>query len=197
VPPDGVRCTRGLQAKLRTFGISQRRFTIIHRTVRCTTGQCPVLQRRATLNSPASGIRSAITHRTCPVSQRSNGYFVPTVVCKALNARQRAPRSRARAGGTPDSLQDLSGAPPDSQAGPHVRTPTVGTQRPGDVAGAPDNVRWRTGLSSAPCDSSLHQTASLVVGVINTPNHPTFKLSKFFTFQPLTRARHSIQDTPK
>jgi hypothetical protein len=40
---------------------------IIHRTVRCTTGQCPVLQRRATLNSPASGICSAIIHRTCPV----------------------------------------------------------------------------------------------------------------------------------
>jgi hypothetical protein len=37
----------------------------------------------------------------------------------------------------------------------------------------------------------------LVVGVINTPNHPTFKTSKFSTFQPLTRARHSIQDTPK
>ena len=42
-------------------------------------------------------------------------------------------------------LQDLSGAPPDNQAGPHVRAPTVGTQRPGDVAGAPDSVRWRTG----------------------------------------------------
>jgi hypothetical protein len=54
--------------------------------------------------------------------------------------------------------------------------------------GAPDSVRWRTGLSSAPCDSSLHQTASLVVGVINTPNHPTFKSSKFSTFQLLTRA---------
>ena len=37
-------------------------------------------------------------------------------------------------------------------------------------------------------DSSLHQTASLVVGVINTPNHPTFKTSKFLHFQPLTRA---------
>jgi hypothetical protein len=37
----------------------------------------------------------------------------------------------------------------------------------------------------------------LVVGAINTPNHPTFKSSKFSTFQPLTRARHSIQDTPK
>jgi hypothetical protein len=131
------------------------------------------------------------------VSQRSNDYFMPTVVCNTLNARQRAQRSRARAGGTPDSLQDLSGAPPDSQAGPHLRAPTVGTQRPGDVAGALDTVRWRTGLSGAPCDSNLHQTASLVVGVINTSNHPTFKSSKFFTFQPLTRARHSIQDTPK
>jgi hypothetical protein len=50
-------------------------------------------------------------------------------------------------------------------------------------------------VSGAPCDSSLHQTASLVVGAINTPNHPTFKSSKFSTFQPLTRARHSIQDT--
>jgi hypothetical protein len=106
-------------------------------------------------------------------------------------------RSSAREGGTPDSLQDLSGAPPDSQTGPQFRAPTVGTQRLGDVAGAPDSVRWRTGLSGAPCDSSLHQTASLVVGVINTPNHPTFKSSKFSTFQPLTRARHSIQDTPK
>jgi hypothetical protein len=37
----------------------------------------------------------------------------------------------------------------------------------------------------------------LVVGVINTPNHPTFKSSKFSTFQLLTRAKHSIQDTPK
>jgi hypothetical protein len=131
------------------------------------------------------------------VSQRSNDYFAPTVDCNALNARQRAQRSKARADGTPDSLQDLSGAPPDSQAGPHVRAPMVGTQRPGDVAGAPNSVQWRTGLSGAPCDSSLHQTASLVVGVINTPNHPTFKSSKFSTFQLLTRARHSIQDTPK
>jgi hypothetical protein len=131
------------------------------------------------------------------VSQRSNGYFTPTVVCNALNARQHAKRSRARAGGTPDSLKDLSGAPPDSQAGPHVRAPTVRTQRPGDVAGAPDTVRWRIGLSGAPCDSSLHQTASLVVWGINTPNHPTFKSSKFSNFQPLTRAKHSIQDTPK
>jgi hypothetical protein len=80
------------------------------------------------------------------VSQRSNGYFAPTVVCNALNARQRAQRSSARAGGTPNSLQDLSGAPPDSLAGPLVRAPTVGTQRPGDVAGAPDSILRKTGF---------------------------------------------------
>jgi hypothetical protein len=122
------------------------------------------------------------------VSQRSNDYFAPTVDCNAFDARLRAQRSSAREGGTPDSLQGLSGAPPDSQAGPHVRAPTVGTQQPGDVAGAPDSVRWRTGLTDAPCDSNLHQTASLVVGAINTPTTPTFKLSKFLNFQPLTRA---------
>jgi hypothetical protein len=52
-------------------------------------------------------------------------------------------------GGTPDSLQGLSGAPPDNQAGPQVRAPTVGTQRLGDVAGAPDSVRWRTSTAAS------------------------------------------------
>jgi hypothetical protein len=36
-----------------------------------------------------------------------------------------------------------------------------------------------------------------VVGAINTPKHPPFIASKFSHFQPLTRARHSILDTPK
>jgi hypothetical protein len=35
-PPDNVRCTRGLQLELATFGNFQRRSAIIHRTVRCT-----------------------------------------------------------------------------------------------------------------------------------------------------------------
>jgi hypothetical protein len=119
------------------------------------------------------------------VSQRSNDYFAPTVNCRRIESAPARAEVRARAGGTPDSLQDLSGAPPDSQAGSHVRAPTVGTQRPGDVAGAPDSVRWRTRLSGAPCDSSLHQMASLVVEAINTPNHPTFKSSKFSHFNYL------------
>jgi hypothetical protein len=160
----------------------------IFRGLHYNSPDCPVPQGRAALNSPASGICSAIIHRTCPVSQRSNGYFAPTVDCRRIECAPARAEVRARAGGTPDSLQDLSGAPSDSQAGPQVRAPTVGTQRPGDVAGAPDSVRWRTGLSGAPCDSSLHQTTSLVVGAINTPTTPTFKSSKFSTFQLLTRA---------
>jgi hypothetical protein len=82
----------------------------------------------------------------------------------------------------------MSGVPPDIQAGPAVRAPTVGTQRPGDVAGAPDTVRCAPDCPVHHATDSLHQTASLVVGVINTPNHPTFKSSKFSTFQLLTRA---------
>jgi hypothetical protein len=109
----------------------------------------------------------------CPMSQRSNGYLAPTVDCRHIKCAGARAEVRARAGGTPDS-----------QAGPHVRAPTVGTQRPGDVVGAPDSVRWRTGLSGAPCDSSLHQTASLVVGAINTPttphsSHPSFPPSNY------------------
>jgi hypothetical protein len=59
-----------------------------------------------------------------------------TVDCNAFNALLRA-EDRARAKGAPDSLQDLSGAPPDSPEAPPVRAPTVRTQRPADLAGAP------------------------------------------------------------
>jgi hypothetical protein len=40
-------------------------------------------------------------------------------------------------------------------------------------------------------------TTILVVGVINTPNHPPFIASKFSAFTPHTRAIDFIQDTYK
>jgi hypothetical protein len=116
VPPDSVRCTRALNAELATFGKNRGRSAIIHRTV---SGDTP----------------------DCPVCQRSNGYFAPTVDCKRIKCATVRARVRARAGGAPDSLQDLSGAPPDSLEAPPVRAPTVRTQRPTDVAGASDSVR--------------------------------------------------------
>jgi hypothetical protein len=67
-------------------------------------------------------------------------------------------------------------------------------------------VTWQAHrtVSGAPCDSSLHQTASLVVGAINTPNHPPSIASKFSDFPHLTRpitfnTRHTkeIKSSPK
>jgi hypothetical protein len=128
---------------------------LAHRTVRCATGQCPVHQGTPSWtshiheNSEAPRYNSAdcpVHHRTVSGALEENDselasfgnslrYNSPdmsgahrTVRCNggatttsaqrspatALNTRQRAQRSSARAGGTPDS-----------QAGPHVRAPTV------------------------------------------------------------------------
>jgi hypothetical protein len=106
-------------------------------------------------------------------------------------------------GGAPDSLQDLSGASPDSLVAPQVRASTVEPQRSGDVVGAPDSVRWRTGLSGAPCDCSL-PTAIFGGWGYKYPNHPTFHGIQVFHLQHITRAiafnsRHSkeIKSSPK
>jgi hypothetical protein len=97
VPPDNVRCTTGLQAKLRTFGNFQGRFAIIHRTCPVHTGQCPVLQGRATLNSPASDFRSAIIHRTCLVHTGLSGEPAEQRLLRANGRLQRIKCAPARA----------------------------------------------------------------------------------------------------
>ena len=115
----------------------------------------------------------------------------------ALNALQCAPESEQRQ----KAHRTVYRTCPVAQK---TEAPTVRIQQLGDVAGTPDSVRWCTGLSGAPFDSSLHQTASLVVGAINTPNHPPFIASKFSDFLHLTRAitfntRHTkeIKSSPK
>jgi hypothetical protein len=104
-----------------------------------------------------------------------------------FNALQCAQKSEARAGGTPDSLHDLSGAPPDNPEAPQVRAPTVEPQRSADVAGAPDSVRWRTGLSGALYDNTLPTTIFGGWGY-KYPNHPTFNGIQISTLLHLTRA---------
>jgi hypothetical protein len=144
------------------------------------------------------------------VCQWSNDYFTPTVDCNRIKCATVRARVRARAEGAPDSLQDLSGAPPDSTEAPPVRAPTVRTQRPTDVAGAPDSVRWRTGLSGGAPDYPVrHATDSLPTTTFGGwgykyPNHPTIHSSKFSNFPHLTRAisfntRHTkeIKSSPK
>ena len=128
-----------------------------HRTVRCATGQCPVHQGTRSSTRYLREKQRALRYNSpdCPVSHRTVSSAHRTVRCASgatttsramvdCNRIQCAivrAEVRARAGGAPDSLQDLSGAPPDSPVAPQVKASTVEPQRPGDVAGAPDSVR--------------------------------------------------------
>jgi hypothetical protein len=93
--------------------------------------------------------------------------------------------------GAPNSEQDLSGAPSDCSVAPLSEAPTVGTQRPGDMAGAPDcPVR--------------HTTEALTNSHFGGwgykyPQPPHFNASKFSAIKPHTRAldfipRHKQKD---
>jgi hypothetical protein len=127
-PPDSVLCTRGLHAELVTFGKIQRRSAIIHRTVRCTLDSVRCPREERLWNSPASENCSVIIHRTvrctsdCPVSQQSNGYFVPTVTCRSIKCALEARRSQARAGRCTGQSTVPVRCTPDSQAGPEDRS---------------------------------------------------------------------------
>jgi hypothetical protein len=93
------------------------------------TGQCPVLQGRAALELVSLGNSLRYNSPDCPVYQQSNGYIAPTVTCRSIKcAPERAEVRHARCG-APDTLQYMSGVPPDIQAGPEDRAPPVGTQR--------------------------------------------------------------------
>jgi hypothetical protein len=61
----------------------------IFRGLRYNSLDCSVPQGRATLNSPASGIRSAIIHRTVWCDSGATTTSRATVDCNALNARLR------------------------------------------------------------------------------------------------------------
>jgi hypothetical protein len=126
-------------SKLLTFRNSGSRSAIIHRTVRCSTEQC------------------LVAHQTVRYASGATTTSAPTVACNSIKCATVRAEVRHAPEGTPDSLQDLSGAPPDCPVPQMSEAPTVRIQRSDDVAGAPDSVRWRTGLSGAPCDRSPHQ----------------------------------------
>jgi hypothetical protein len=101
-----VRCTRGLQLKLATFGNFQRRSAIIHRTVRCTPDsvRCSKeerpqeltcfgkLQRRLRYNSPdMSGV-----HRTVRCNSGATTTSCQRSPATAINTRQSAQKSGTR-----------------------------------------------------------------------------------------------------
>jgi hypothetical protein len=128
-----------------------------------------------------------VSHRTVRCASGATTTSRATVVCNCIQCATVRAEVRAHEGGAPDSLQDLSGAPRDIPEAPQVRAPMVEPQRLADVAGAPDSVRWRTGLSGAPCDSSLPTTIFGGWGY-KYPNHPTFNGIQVSTLLHLTRA---------
>jgi hypothetical protein len=100
-----------------------------------------------------SGSRSAIIHRTVRCASEVTATQRQRSSARTINALQCAPARRSQ-NRRQKAHRTVNSDCPVAQL---AEAPTVRTQRPGDVAGAPDSVRWRTGLSGAPCDSSLHQ----------------------------------------
>jgi hypothetical protein len=188
VPLDSVRCTTG------QCPVHQRTPSQTHHlrenpgALRYNSPDCPVLQgttpqelasfgnsqRPVRYNSPdMSGV-----HRTVRCDIEATDISAPTATCSALNARQRAQKS-----GTPILAHRTCTVECPVRHRTSRRAQKTELQRSepngfGDVAGAPD-------MSGAPCDRQPHQTASLVVGAINTPNHPPFIASKFSHFNYL------------
>jgi hypothetical protein len=127
-----------------------------HRTVRCTTGHCPVRQPR----HPTVRVRplellttgppdSPVVHRTglvdCLVRLLAPALTSARagVHCSAFNFLCRRPLARSSrcSASTPDSPVKYSGAA--------FQIPEAGKFRV-NLRGAPDTVRWHTGQSGAP-----------------------------------------------
>jgi hypothetical protein len=135
VPPDSVRYTRGLQLKLIALGNFQSQRAKIHRTVRCTPDsvRCSIedaAQELASLGNSSRLLRynspdMSGVHRTVRCNLGATATSRQRSPAGAFNARQERTVVRHAAAGAPDTLQCMSGAPPDIKAGPEVRTPTV------------------------------------------------------------------------
>jgi hypothetical protein len=168
-------------------GNSRGNSAIIHRTVRCTPDMSGAprksdLRKLASLGNSFQLLR--YNSPDCPVYTGLSGVtagqrllLAPTATYDALNARQRAQRS-----GTPILAHRTiySTCPVRHRTSRRAQKSELQRSEPngfGDVAGAPDCPVHHT-------TASLHQTASLVVGAINTPttphsSHPSFPLLNY------------------
>ena len=131
-PPDSVRCTKGPRAKLLSLGNFQSRRAIIHRTCPVYTGQCPVLQEDAALELGSLGNSQRLlrynspdmssVHQTVWCNRGATATSRQRSPAGALNAHAARAEVRRAHTGAPDTQQYMSGAPPDIQAGPEVRS---------------------------------------------------------------------------
>jgi hypothetical protein len=104
---------------------------IIHQTVRCTPDsvRCSKEERPQELASFGNLLQLLCYNSPdCPVYLRGNGYFGANGYLQRIYCAPACAEVRHAHTGAPDILQYMSGAPPDIQAGPEVRAPTVRTQ---------------------------------------------------------------------
>jgi hypothetical protein len=128
VPPDMSGAPEDSDFKLVTFGKFQRRLRYNSPDCPVYTGhvRCSKEERPPELACLGISLRcSAIIHRTVRCNSGATAISAPTATCGALNARAARAEVRHAHAGAPDNLQCMSGAPPDIQAGPEDRTPTV------------------------------------------------------------------------
>jgi hypothetical protein len=125
---------------------------LAHRTVRCTTGQCPVHQGPYTPNSSALGFQAQLRYNSpdCPVYHR-------TVQCTSGATAICTQRSTL----TYEQCSTVSWQKSEQQVrgAPDCPVPHEDKASNGRLAPSPnDRVTWRcTGLSGAPIASSLLQ----------------------------------------
>jgi hypothetical protein len=184
-PSDSVRCTREDCLQTLRLRVSQAQPTIIHRTVRCTTGQCPVLQNEAALNWPASGKWEVAplkftgpsgVHRTVRCASGATVIFAPTVdsdskQCRTVHAAEVRAEDQRGTG--------LSGVHRTVRC--HMRT-KASNGRPAPTP--TDRMTWLghrtcpvcTGLSGAPIDQQLLQRLQYWMVAINTTPTGHFKV---------------------
>jgi hypothetical protein len=141
VPPDMSGAPEDSDFKLATFRKFQRRLCynspdcpVYTGHVRCSKEERP--QELASLrnslqllryNSPDCPVYTGLSgvHRTVRCNNGATAISAPTATCDALNVRAARAEVRHARHGAPDTLQCMSGAPPDIQAGPEDRAPTV------------------------------------------------------------------------
>jgi hypothetical protein len=145
----------------------------LKRTLVWRTGLCPVHQGRSTqtLHLRVSGELLRYNSPNCPVCQRSNGSSATVHSKGHLQKCYSARTVHAESEQRQKAHRIVNTACPVPQ---DVRAPMVKTLMVGWRGGAPDSVRWHTGLSGAPIDSSPLQR------LFWYPQPPLFKASKFF-----------------
>jgi hypothetical protein len=124
-PPDMSGAPEDSNSNSSPSGNSRGNFAIIHRTVRCSKEERP--QELASFGNSFQLLR--YNSPDCPVYLRGNDYFGANGYLQRIYCAPARVEVRHAHAGAPDTLQYMSGAPPDIQAGPEVRAPTVRTQR--------------------------------------------------------------------